>query len=271
MALHHPEELLILTKTYPSPSTKYRETTCVAAVNRDGHLRRVFPVPFRFLGGDLQFQKWEWVRANVITALKDNRPESFNIDVDTIVKTGERIGTEQSWVKRRQWVEPHVMESFAALEARRQATGETLGLLRPARLLGLEITAVKDADWTDEERHKLAQEGLFDEGVVRNRPPLRKLPHDFHYRYECDTKNGVEALRHKITDWEAGALYWNCVQSHGVDWEKPFRQRLEAEFAQKDLMLLIGTVHRFPDQWLIVGLVYPPKPSVNVAQLALEM
>lgn len=32
--MHTPvrEELLILTKTYPTPSTKYRETTCVAAV-----------------------------------------------------------------------------------------------------------------------------------------------------------------------------------------------------------------------------------------------
>jgi hypothetical protein len=30
------EELLILAKTYPSPSAQYRETTCVAAVNKTG-------------------------------------------------------------------------------------------------------------------------------------------------------------------------------------------------------------------------------------------
>ena len=40
------EELLILTKTYPSPSTTYRETTCVAAINNKGALRRLFPVPW---------------------------------------------------------------------------------------------------------------------------------------------------------------------------------------------------------------------------------
>lgn len=45
------EELLILTKTYPSPSSKYRETTCVAAINRQGEMRRLFPVPFRLLEG----------------------------------------------------------------------------------------------------------------------------------------------------------------------------------------------------------------------------
>jgi hypothetical protein len=27
-----------------------------------------------------------------------------------------------------------------------------------------------------------------------------------------------------------------------------------------DLMFLMGTIHRFPNQWLIVSLIYPPKP-----------
>jgi hypothetical protein len=55
------EELLILTKTYPSPSATYRETTCVAAINNAGKLRRLFPVPYRLLEGDAQFKKWEWM------------------------------------------------------------------------------------------------------------------------------------------------------------------------------------------------------------------
>ena len=80
------EELLILTKTYPGPSSKHRETTCVAALNRRGELRRVFPVPFRFLNGTQQFQKWEWIRANLIRAASDKRPESYKIDVDTSVQ-----------------------------------------------------------------------------------------------------------------------------------------------------------------------------------------
>lgn len=45
------EELLILTKTYPEPSSRHRETTYVAALNRRGELRRIFFVPFRFLNG----------------------------------------------------------------------------------------------------------------------------------------------------------------------------------------------------------------------------
>ena len=26
----------------------------------------------------------------------------------------------------------------------------------------------------------------------------------------------------------------------------------------EELLILMGTIHRFPDQWLIVGFVYPP-------------
>ncbi len=56
------EELLILTKTYPTPSSKHRESTCVAAFSKAGEIRRIFPVPFRLLEGEHQFTKWEWIQ-----------------------------------------------------------------------------------------------------------------------------------------------------------------------------------------------------------------
>lgn len=37
-------------------------------------------------------------------------------------------------------------------------------------------------------------------------------------------------------------------------WEGPFRAKLENELPATDLMFLMGTMHRFPDQWLIVSL-----------------
>ena len=265
------EDLLILTKTYPGPSTKHREITCVAALNRDGHMRRIFPVPFRLLGGDQQFHKWEWIRADLSRTQKDHRPESHRIDTDSIVRSETVIGTKQAWRERRQWIAPHIVASFSALESRRQTSGETLGFIRPARLLGLDITPVAQPDWTEEDEAKLFQDGLFDSEQVRSRSPLRKLPYSFHYRYECAVDGEVEQHRHMITDWEVGALYWNCLNRYGANWEKPLRQKLEAEFAKNDLLLLMGTVHKFPDQWLIVGLVYPPKQETDKAgQLPLK-
>src|SRR6185312_6850633 len=86
-----------------------------------------------------------------------------------------------------------------------------------------------------------------------------KVPFDFYYRYLCDSPEGEKEHRHKIVDWEAGALYWNCRRNHGDDWEAPFRAKLEGQLGGKDLMFLMGNQHRFQDQWLIISLIYPPK------------
>jgi hypothetical protein len=64
------ERLLILANTYPMPSTRYRETNCIAAINDKGQLRRLFPVPFRLLEESSRFKKWEWITAPITRALE---------------------------------------------------------------------------------------------------------------------------------------------------------------------------------------------------------
>jgi hypothetical protein len=44
--------ILILCKTYPSPSAKYAETSCVAGMDEHGNLIRLYPVPFRLITGE---------------------------------------------------------------------------------------------------------------------------------------------------------------------------------------------------------------------------
>ncbi len=67
MALVRLERILILAKTYPSPSAQYVQTSCVAGINQDGLMRRLFPVPFRMVEDGQQFKssrsgKWIYVR-----------------------------------------------------------------------------------------------------------------------------------------------------------------------------------------------------------------
>lgn len=268
------EELLILTKTYPSPSAQYRETTCVAAINKEGQMRRLFPVPYRLLDGSAQFKKWEWISARLAVPDKDHRPESRRIDADSIERPGHVLETRHGdWSERLRWIEPHILPSFAALEDRRQTAGLTLGFLRVSKIRDLKISTVKQADWTEADKIKLTQDGLFDSVEIKKRQPLRKLPYDFHYTYECAGPGTTEVNTHKLTDWEIGALYWNCFTAYGpTGWEAKFRHRLETQFSQKDLILLMGTIHRFPDQWLIVGIVYPPRPPAGASkQLGLSL
>ena len=49
MGLGRVERILILAKTYPSPSAQFVETSCVAGIAQSGAMRRLFPVPFRMV------------------------------------------------------------------------------------------------------------------------------------------------------------------------------------------------------------------------------
>lgn len=264
MALGRMERILILAKTYPSPSAQYVETSCVAGISQDGSMRRLYPVPFRMIEEGHQFKKWQWIDVRIEKANKDHRPESHKLYVDTIT-CGDVIDTKKEWTGRWEWLDKiPAFESFEAIESGRLADGLSIALLRPKRLLGLDITKARHQEWTDEEKAKLMREqmqgDLFSEAEAKRQvKELRKVPFDFHYRYVCDTPEGEKEHKHKIVDWEAGALFWNCRHDHGVDWEEPFRAKLEGQLGGKDLMFLMGNQHRFQDQWLIISLVYPPK------------
>ena len=127
----HEEKLLIITKTYPNPSKSYRETVCVAAINENKELRRLYPITYRFLKGEQQFKRWQWIRAR-ITKSSDRRPESYNLDNDTI-SLGEIIDTKSKdgWKKRMDMVNNFIYPNFQTLENARIENGTSLGLIKP--------------------------------------------------------------------------------------------------------------------------------------------
>src|SRR5580704_4902715 len=92
--------ILILCKTYPSPSGKHVETSCVAGMEDDGRLIRLFPVPFRLIGDKNQFKKWQWITARIEKAPRDHRPESYKVFLDTIVRDGDQLPTRDGWRAR---------------------------------------------------------------------------------------------------------------------------------------------------------------------------
>jgi hypothetical protein len=202
---------------------------------------------------------------------KDHRPESHRIFVDTIECDENALSTKNNWEARWEWIEKlPTFTSFYEVEQQRMAGKISLALLKPKKIIGLEIKPARNNEWTDEEKAKLLQDqmqgSLFNEiEEERHIKELKKIPFDFYYRYICDTPDGEVEYVHKIVDWEAGTLYWNCQKSHGVHWETPFRAKLESEFLEKELLLLMGNQQRFQDQWLIISLIYPPKqkPVLN--------
>lgn len=258
--------ILVLCKTYPSPSSKYVETSCVAGMDEDGALIRLYPVPFRLITDNQQFRKWQWISARIRKSQDDRRRESHRISVDTIDLEGDPIPTTNFWAERREILSKvEIFDDFDQLEEARKLRGVTLALLRPSRLIDLQISRAATQDWTEDELAKLLQAqqqgSLFDkdaeqQSIIR----LRKLPYDFHYTYECATG---KSYKHKLVDWEAGALYWNVAKR--PNWEAAFRQRFLHGWASHNVLFLMGTIHRFPNQWLIVSVIYPPRPPAEAA------
>ncbi len=244
----------------------------MAGVAEDGRLVRLFPVPFRLIEDPQKFRKWQWITARIRRAQDDQRPESYRISVDTIELQGDPLPTRDAWAARLQAIAGvEVFDDFDEMEAARQARGVSLVLLRPSRLLGVDITAVTRPDWTADEVAKLmqaqSQASLFDATEEqRALKLLKKLPFDFHYRFECQSNGTTRSFRKKLADWEAGALYWNVCRK--PDWQAAFKYKFVTEFAEKDMLFLMGTIHRFPNQWLIVSVLYPPKRPAGQADQA---
>lgn len=182
------ERVLILCKTYPSPSAKYAETSCVAGLTAGGRLVRLFPVPFRLVADDQQFRKWQWIEVRLEKARDDHRPESHRMFVDTIACDAEPMKAgKRGWPARMALLARQpVYTDFGAMEQTRLAQGNTLALFKPNRITSLEIKPTKNADWTPDERTKLLQmqqqNSLFDaEEDQRQVRLLEKIPFDFYY------------------------------------------------------------------------------------------
>lgn len=191
-----------------------------------------------------------------------HRPESFTIKTDTI-ESGALVEPGRNWGERRRLLAPvKLFEHFDDIAAAQERDCRSLGLLKPARIVGLNIEPVSDPEWTDDDLAKLLgsqnQGGLFDDEDKPSIKTLRKLPYDFYYRYECGEGADAKVFRHKLLDWEVGALYLGCERRYGADWERYFREKLEKDLPSKDLMLLMGNQHRFQAQCVIISLIYPP-------------
>jgi hypothetical protein len=188
-------------------------------------------------------------------------------DAAATIVCGDEIDTKRQWEYRLQWLEKiPSFDSFDTIESARINTKISLALLRPKQLVRLEITKSRHQDWTEEEKDKLMREqmqgDLFSEADAKRQVTgLRKIPFDFYYHYTCHTPDGEKMHKHKLVDWEVGALFWNCQYKHGSNWEEPFRAKLEHQLGNKNLMFLMGNQHRFQDQWLIISLIYPPKKT----------
>lgn len=248
---------LIVVRTYPGPAKNGVEVSCTAAITDKNEWLRLFPVPYRRLRPEQQFSKYHWIEVDVERA-SDPRPESHKIFSDSIRIVGE-VSTEHEWQARKDIIFALKSESMCAIQRRRNDYGSpTLAIFKP-KIKRLIIEPLDAPTWSQDELAILGQRDLFDDD-----PPseLEKIPFDFRYEYQCDDP-ACTGHSMKCTDWEMCQSWRSWRTKYGANWEAPFRLKYEQEMIQKfDTHFYVGTLHKHPGAWIIVGLFYPPKSKL---------
>lgn len=258
------ERVLITVKTYPTLSRRYGETVCTAGVREDGTWVRIYPVPFRRLDEAEQYRKYDWLECRLVRNSSDPRPESFRPVDENELQPIDHIDTAGNWRERRRILlkTARVYDRLDELIAGAKANQVSLAVFRPTR--------VSDFLWEEDTRgwdpeklrqmHELhSQLDLFADNSWRKTfQVIPKLPYSFTYRFEDAAGKSSEM---HVLDWEAGALYWNCLRR--TDGDEPralakVRQKYFDTFLKTDLHFFLGTTQQFhflaPNPWVIIGL-----------------
>lgn len=254
------KRILVTVKTYPHPSEKYRELVCVAGVQEDGSLIRLYPVPFRYLDRSEQFAKYQWIELQVEKNRKDYRPESFRPFPETIC-LGEKISTDGNWAERKRLVLPKLPSTMCDLQQRKQSE-VSLGMIKP-REIRFKVRQTH-SDWGEAYKNSLRQRDfLNDRDTIKI---LEKIPYEFSFQYKC-MRSDCKGHDMTITDWEIGMLYLRQFQKHNSeqkaieDVKKKFMNDLCG--ADKDTYFFVGTVYKHAT-WIVLGVFYPKKEMQNL-------
>lgn len=260
------QRILVTVKTYPTLSRKYGETVCTAGIREDGTWVRIYPVPFRRLNESEQYRKYDWIECRLMHRTADPRPESFSpADQNELTPVGH-IDTSDKWRERRRLLlqTAQVYDRLDRLIEGAKSNTLSLAVFKPTKVTDF-IWENEDRNWNQEKLHQMralhSQLALFEDNSWRQTFQLiPKLPYSFSYRFEDSTGKRSEL---QVLDWEAGALYWNCLKSTEGDEDAALakvKNKYFDAFLKTDLHFFLGTTQQFhqvaPNPWVIVG-VFP--------------
>lgn len=259
------QRVLVTVKTYPTLSRRYGETVCTAGVRADGTWVRIYPVPFRRLNEEQQYKKYDWLEVRLVRNTTDPRPETYRpLVAEDLEKPVGHMDMADQWRERRQLLleTARVYDRLDDLIAGAKANEMSLAVFKPTRVVDF-VMEPDDRDWDPDKvrqmREATKQYDLFADNTWRETfKVIPKLP------YKFEDAAGQES-RMRVLDWEAGALYWNCLSN--ADGDEPtalakVRQKYFDEFMTKDLHFFLGTTQQFhfvaPNPWVIIGVLPIP-------------
>lgn len=263
--------VLVLVKAAPVLTSGAEELMCVAGMRLDGPPEwvRLYPVPFRDLAEGAKFTKYQRIEVDVVRPTNDRRTESWT-PLSGSIKLGERLTTSRGrWDRRRELVEQLGERTVCGLRDAAAEVGQdapSLGLVRPATTPELVIEERDQADLDEWERRAAewaASPSLFDD-PDEARHPLEAIPWRFKYRFRC-LDEGCNGHEPSIIDWEVMQLYRNVADRD--DWRDAMRQKfVDQMFApDRDTALFVGNMHRHPQNFLVLGVFWPPAGAMQTS------
>ena len=251
------KRILITVKAYPNPSRKYTETVCTAGIDlTPKRWIRLYPIPFRDLEFKKRFKKYDIIEAQVKKAQNDSRPESYNVECDSI-NFVTSLSTQNSWKSRKDHILPLLSNSMCEIEEKCKKEGISLGLFRPRENVGFSWEPIADK-WEPEVERRYAQLSMFNP----QKKVLGKIPYIFRFEYFCENESRCKGHNQCIVDWEIGGAYRSWKQKYRNE-EKTLEMiknkwRNEIFGEKRDTYFFVGNQFRFRT-FMILGIFWPPK------------
>lgn len=270
------ERILMVVKTYPTPSAQYGELTCTAGVRlSDSTWIRIYPYPFRLIEPHYRFQKWDIIEAPILKSIEDPRPDSFKLyDVERIKRVEQQKVEDEFWSNRMRYIQSTLCSSVEDLVQGILPDGTTWGpSVLPVPVssgTGRVSWQYKREEWTPKELEKLTkaeldiQQSLFaSESLKSNYRMLRKSPYLFRLTFR-DLTNSEYTM--PVLDWEIYQLYSNVRRGTKTDEEalEKVRYKIEEEIfsTKRQVILVLGNIHhRFKNPRLLAvdGFIWPKR------------
>lgn len=243
------QKLYVLVKAYPQPSDKYGVTVCCAGITPEGRFLRLYPIPYRDLKPEQQFNRFDYVEMSLWKSETDTRPESFKVDPDSIKihKKGNKLPKLE---KVKLWL-PFVAESFAQLKDDNLEKKQSLGIVRPDEG-SISFTYKPIMEQSDEDQSYANQ--CYKQMSLFNDVPLTHLKADYCFSYKFTSNKIPHEM--KIHDWEVQATYYNYKKKYGIDTLLKMKEVYEKTMPSQNIHLIMGTAKARPWQFMIIGVLH---------------
>lgn len=266
------EKVLMVVKTYPTPSKKYGELVCTAGVRlRDNAWIRIYPYPFRQLKQEHQFRKYDIIEAPLERAKDDPRPDSYRLSNPSDIKLLGHIDADgKFWAERMKYIRPTIAPSVtefkrSMLNEHKQWGASILPVPVKPRSAQFHYKNM-GKEWEEKDAHKLksikdfVENSLFKgEEVTNYFRVLEKVPYQFRLTFEDLTGKEHNLL---ILDWEIPQLYFNQRTLGEEEALKKVKYKIEKQIFSEhnEVFLVLGSIHhryKNPDSIAIDGFIYP--------------